>query len=224
MGDLCPILSQLCLDDRGELVLDAAIVDLAARGDEAHFQGAVGGQGQQRGIARRLAGLGHLLFLNDQRDDPHSGQLVALFHGAGVPGGDHHFAQAVHGVEPLAVQREQAVHLCRQLNFALAGVAGVHVVVPAHLAQDPRGLVLMEAGVIFFPDVDMLLAHAQQDRHVLRGNDMAFLEDRAFLDPRDDLGDIVAEHLPNGILRTHQLHKNTLPFARTLACYILYRV
>ena len=82
----------------------------------------------------------------------------------------------------------------------------------------------MEAGVIFFPDVDMLLAHAQQDRHVLRGNDMTFLEDRAFLDPRDDLGDIVAEHLPNGILRTHQLHKNTLPFARTLACYVLYRV
>ena len=30
----------------------------------------------------------------------------------------------------------------------------------------------------------------------------------------------MAEHLPNGILRTHQLHKNTLPFARTLACYI----
>ena len=30
--------------------------------------------------------------------------------------------------------------------------------------------------------------------------------------------------LSNGILRTHQLHKNTLPFARTLACYVLYRV
>ena len=70
----------------------------------------------------------------------------------------------------------------------------MHVGPLAQGAQDFRRVVLVEHVLIFFPDIDVLLAHAEQDGDVLRRDDVALAEYGVLGDAPDDLGDIVAQH------------------------------
>ena len=76
----------------------------------------------------------------------------------------------------------------------------------ADRAQDICCIVLVQHGFIVFPDVNVLLAHAEQHGDILLADDMALAEHRILGHTGDDLGDIVAEHLPDRILHAHQFH------------------
>ena len=125
---------------------------------------------------------------------------------AAGPGRDHHIAQRVHGAQPLHVDQEEAVDIGDQLDLALLRLGGVHVLAHAQIAQDLRRLVLVEHVLVVLPNIDMVLAHAQQHRHVLRPDDVSLAEDRPLFLVLDDLGDVVAEHMPDGFFGLHQLH------------------
>ena len=133
---------------------------------------------------------------------PHS-LLPALTGGAR---GDHHFAQRVDRAQALDIYKQQAVRLGGQLDLALLGRGGAHVLALTDRAQDIRRIVLVQHVFVIFPDVDVLLAHAEQHGDILLADDMALAEYRILGHTGDDLGDIVAEHLPDCILHAHQFH------------------
>ena len=78
--------------------------------------------------------------------------------------------------------------------------------VMAERAQDIRRIVLVQHVFVIFPDVDVLLAHAEQHGDILLADDVPLAEHRVLGHPGDDLGDVVAEHLPDCILYAHQFH------------------
>ena len=104
------------------------------------------------------------------------------------------------------IRQQQAILICHQLDLPLLGGGGMHVGPLAQGAQDFRRVVLVEHVLIFFPDIDVLLAHAEQDGDVLRRDDVALAEYGVLGDAPDDLGDIVAQHLSHGLFRLQQLH------------------
>ena len=144
---------------------------------------------------------------DDQRDDAGAAELVALFdHEAGGAGRDHHVAQGVDGAQALRVNEQQAVAVSDQLDFALFRLGGVHMLAETEVAQDRRRLVLVQHGLVVFPDVQMVLAHAQQHGHILLTDDVALAEDGALFLVLDDLGDVMAQHVPDGFFGFYQLH------------------
>ena len=76
----------------------------------------------------------------------------------------------------------------------------------AEVAQDGSGFIFMEQGVIFFPNIDVVLADRQEDRNIFLGNDMALAEDRAFGDAADDLRNIMAEDMADSVFSFHHFH------------------
>ena len=63
-------------------------------------------------------------------------------------------------------------------------------------AQALSRLVLMEHPLGLFPDIEVVFPHGEQDGHVLLSDNMALTEPGVFGDAGDDLGQIVAEHMP----------------------------
>ena len=89
----------------------------------------------------------------------------------------------------------------------------MHVFADAEVAQDLRRLVLMQQALVVFPDEDVILSHTQQNRDILRRNDMALAKHRPFLFILDDLCDVVTEDMAYGVFGFHQLHGSfSLPF------------
>ena len=198
---------QLGLQNGGEFVLDETLFHLAAGGHDAEFLAFQRQKPQNGRIARQRFGLRHLFLFDDQRNDAGAAQLVAFVHHEPAgPGGDHQLAHGVQRPQPGQVHQKQPVRVGGQLDFALLGLAGPHVFVPADVPQNFRRLVFVEHGVVVLPDVKMLLAHRQQHRDVLRLDDVSLAEHRAFTFAGDDLGDIVAQHLSHGVLSFHQFH------------------
>ena len=76
----------------------------------------------------------------------------------------------------------------------------------ADRAQDIGSVVLVKHILVVFPDVDVFLAHAEQHGDILLADDMSLAEHGVLGDARDDLGDVMAEHLPDRILHAHQFH------------------
>ena len=90
----------------------------------------------------------------------------------------------------------------------------MHVGALAQGAQDLRRVVLMEHVLVVFPDIDVLLTHAEQDGDVLGRDDMALAEHGILGDAPDDLGDVVAQHLSHGLFGFQQLHGVCPHFSR----------
>ena len=206
---------QLALQDGSKFIFDASLEHLAAGGDDAHLLGLHGQHVQDRLCpGSGLHGV-HLLLLDDQRDDAGTGQLLAFFHRqVAVDGGDHHLRGAVDRQQSGTVDLEQAVAVGDQLDLALLRLGAVDVPARSGPIEQRGGFVLMEDAGRLFPDVQVLLADAQQHRDILRLDDVALAEAGAFELARKDLGDIVAEHLPCGVFGTDQFH-NRFPLFLT---------
>ena len=206
-GHFAAVLGQFLLQNGREFVLDAALEHLAARGDDRKRFGVEGQDVQDRLRARRLLHGVHLLLLDDEGDDAGTGDFCALFHGqVAVDGGDHHLGRAVHGQQGGAVDLEQAVAVGHQLDLSLLGLGAVDVFARRRLVQQGRRLVLVEDTGGLLPDIEVLFADAQQHRDILRLNDMSLAETGALELPREDLGHVVAEHLPHGVFGADQFH------------------
>ena len=195
------------MQNRGEFVLDAALEHLTAGGDDGKLL-RTEGQHVQDGV-RPGSGLHgvHLFLLDHQRDDAGAGQLLAFFHGhITVDGGDHHLGRAVHSQQCGAVDLEQAVAVGDQLDLALFRFGAVDVFAGSSFVQQGRCLVLMQDAGALFPDIEVFFADGQQHWDVLGLDDVPLAEARALELARDDLGDIVAEHLPCRVNSADQFH------------------
>ena len=99
----------------------------------------------------------------------------------------------------LQVHNKQPVASGNQLDLTLLRLGCVHIVPLADLPQDICGIIFVEHCLIIFPDVQMILAHAEQHRDILFSDNMPFPKHRIFGYARNNLGDVMAEDLPDGI-------------------------
>ena len=157
--------------------------------------------------ARGLLVPAQLLLLDDERDDPHARQLVALTDGGiALAGGDHHLVLAVHGQQTLRVHPEQPITGGLQLDLALLDLTALHVLRAAQRQQALRRVVLMHHAGGHLIDVQVLLAHAQQHGDVLLRDHMALAEPCVLVRVFDDLGHVVAQHMAHSVLCADELH------------------
>ena len=191
---------ELAEDDGRELVLDEPLGDLVAGGDEADGPELVGQQLQQRRAAADGLRLAQALFVDDERDHAHAGELVARPDGdVRVPRGDHELVDAVHCLQPRGVDTEKPFARGGQLDLALLGRRGGHVRVLAQRAQAFGGLVLVEHARGLLPDEERLLAHAEQNGDIFLRDHMALAEARILRHARDDLRHVMAEHMTDSV-------------------------
>ena len=195
------------LDDRREGILDAPVEDFVPGGHQAVLLRLHRDQAHDGLSARGLLCRFHALLLDHQRDHTGAAELVALLHHeAGGPCRDHHVPQGVHRPQPLKIHKEQAVHVGDQLDLAFLRLSCRHVRVHADIPQDIGRVVFVEHGLVVFPDIDRILAHAQQHRHIFRPDHMAFAKHRVFGHTADNLGNIMTQDLTDSVLGFHQLH------------------
>ncbi len=149
----------------------------------------------------------HLFLLNDERNHAGPCDLIALFYRSiSMPGGDHHFSQAVDGGKPFSVHLQEAVTVRNELDLPLAHTCRMHICPRADFIKDPSGFILVEHIFIFFPYVKMLLAYAEEDRNVLFCNNMALFKSGSLIFSGDDLRHIVTQHMPFRFSCIDQLH------------------
>lgn len=86
----------------------------------------------------------------------------------------------------------------------------MHMFPLADLPQDLCRVVLMELCLVIFPHIQVVLPHAEQYGDIFRLHDVPFAEHRVFHHTGDDLGDIMAEHLPYRVFCANQLHNPSL--------------
>ena len=84
------------------------------------------------------------------------------------------------------------------------------------LVEQGGSFVLVEDAGLFLPDIEVFLADAQQHRNILGLNDVALFEAGPLELTRDDLGDIVAEHLSDCLRCLHKLH--IIPLSNYYLC------
>ena len=151
------------------------------------------------------------LFLgDDERDDAHPRELVARAHRRAAPAcGDHHLVLTVHGDEPLGIDQKHAVAGGLQLDLTLLDLAAEHILLPAEGEQTLRRVVFMHHVGRHLPDVEVLLAHAQQHGDVLLRHDVALAETRVLILVLDDLRHVVAEDMTHRVLGSNELHFST---------------
>ena len=198
---------QLAPHHGGEAVLDEALFHLAAGGDDGGGLLDVGEESQEGLVPGGLLGLLEFLLRDDQGDDPHPGQLIAFMDGGiAMAGGDHDLLLGVHGDKAGGIHQEEAVDGGGELDLALLGLAAVHVFIDGESAEALRGVVLVEHAGGHLPDVEVLLAHAEQHGNVLLRHDVALAEARVLILVLDDLRHVVAEHMAHRVLGFDKSH------------------
>ena len=207
-----PVFSQLAFDDRRKRIFNAAVKDFITRRDDAGLFLTEGMDVQERCWTGRFLSRCHLILLYDQGNDARTGQFIALTdREAAMAGGNHHFSQRIDGFQPVAPDGQDAVAIGDEFDFPFFRLTAMHIRPQADIAQDGRGFIFMEQGIVLFPDVDVVLADRQQDRDIFLSNHMALAEDRAFGDAADDLGNIVTEDMTDSLFGFHHFH-NYLSF------------
>ena len=200
---------QLALHHRGECVLDQPLGHLAAGCDNPSGLYPPGQQLQQRPPLRQRLGPAQRLIRDDQGDHPGAAQLVPTADSrVAVAGCDHHVPQQVDGVQPPGIHPEQSIHGCGQLQLALLDLAAGHALVFTQGAQPCRTLVLMDHSGDHLPDIQVLLAHGEQDRDVFLAHYMALAEPGVLGYAGDNLGHVVAQHMAHRLLCPYQLHRS----------------
>ena len=139
----------------------------------------------------------------------------------GVAGGDHDLILAVEGGQPLHIHLEETVHVGDELDFALLHGGGVHMLVLAQGLEPQGGLVLVEHAGLFFPHIEVLLAHTQQHWDILLSDHMALAEPGVLGNAPDDLRQVVAEHMAYRVAGIDQFH---VMFLQTKKRYRLFTV
>ena len=205
-------LRHLCLNDRRKGILDAPVENFVSGRDQTVLFRLYREQPHDGTFTCRLLCRFHALLFDHQGDHAGAAELVTLLHHeAGRPCRDHHIAQGVHRPQTLQIDKEQAVRVGDQLDLAFLRLRGRHVFIHADVPQDIGCVVLVEHGLVVFPDIDRVFADAQQYRHILRLNHMALAEYSVLGHTADNLRDIMAQDLTDGVLGFHQLHGVILP-------------
>ena len=198
---------QLLFQNGREGVLNAAAGDLAAGRDNGSGFQPVGQQLKDRLACGDAVGGVELFLFDNERNDARAAELVSGVDGSvGMPRGDHQLVDHVDGVELFHVHAEQAVALGAQLDLALLDLTARHMLIFADGAQALGGVVFMEHSRLHLPDVEMLLAHREQHRNVLFGDDVSLAELRALEFTGHDARQVVAEHMADGVFRFNQFH------------------
>ena len=123
-----------------------------------------------------------------------------------MDGGDHHLRGAVDRQQGSAVYFKQAVAVGDQLDLALFRLGAVDVFAGSGFVQQGGRFVLVQNTGALFPDIKIFFADGQQHRDILGLHDVPLAEACPFELARDDLSDIMAEHLPCRINSTDQFH------------------
>ena len=148
-----------------------------------------------------------LFFLDDEWDDAHARELVALAHGgAALARGDHHLVLAIHGDKARGIDQKHAVTGGLELDLALFHAAADHILLPAEGQKPLRRVVFVHHAGRHLPDVEVLLAHAEQHGDVLFRHDVALAEARVLILILDDLRHVVAEHMAHRVLGFDKSH------------------
>ena len=148
------------------------------------------------------------LFLgDDERDDAHARELVALAYShAALARGDHHLVLAIHGDKARGIDQKHAVTGGLELDLALFHAAADHVFLPAEGQKPLRRVVFVHHAGRHFPDIEVLLTHAEQHGDVLFRHDVALAEARVLILVLDDLRHVVAEHMAHRVLGFDKSH------------------
>ena len=115
-------------------------------------------------------------------------------------GGDHHVLPGVDSDEPLAVHPEQAVAGGSQLDLALLRLTADHVLLTTQGQQPLRRIVFVDHARSHLPDIQVLLAHAQENGNIVLCDDVALAEPGVLILVLDDLAHIMAQHVAHGLL------------------------
>ena len=207
VGDGDAVGSQLLLHHRGKAVLNKSLGHLAACGNHPAGVYFPGSQREDRGISCPLLHPAQPFLFNDQRDNPGARQLIpTVYRGIGVASGDDDGIIVVDGLQSGYIHLEQAVTVGQQLDFPLLHRSGGHVLVAAQPAQTLRRFVFMEHSLLLLPHVEVLFAHGQQHRDVLRGDDVALAEPGILGDAGDDLGQVMAQHMAHCLTSFNEFH------------------
>ena len=122
---------------------------------------------------------------------------------------DHDLIETVHSLQPLDVHAKEPVEFRGQLDLALLGGAGAHTVALAQRAQALRRLVFVEHALGLLPDIQRLLAHAQEHRDVLCSYNVALAEAGVLRHAGDDLRHVMTQHMADGIDGFDQFHSKS---------------
>ena len=122
---------------------------------------------------------------------------------------DHELLHAVYALQALHVHGKQPVDVRDELDLALLGRRGVHVLALTHCAQAICRLVLVEHTGRLFPDEQRLLSHAQEHGNVLLRHDMPLAEARVLCHAADDLRHIMTQHMPHSLFGSDFFHNDT---------------
>ncbi|MPM22493.1 hypothetical protein SDC9_68948 [bioreactor metagenome] len=203
-------LPDFLLDHRGERVRDTAMEHLVAGCDYSDVFDHIGQNLQQRFRPCQPGGLFHLGFLDDQRDDAGAAQFVPCPDlGVAMPDGDHHFAQTVDQANPLFIRLQKTVHLREGVYFAFLNRRGADMLGSEHVPQNFRRFVLMEDAGTLFPDIQGILAQRQQNGDILLRHNVPLAEAGVLRLPADDLGNIMAEHMPHRVFGRNEFQSLT---------------
>ena len=204
----------LRLHHRRKGILDPSVVHLVARRHDPYLFMLVWHESEQRLLSHELLHSFHLLLLDDQRDDPHPGHMLVLFHRIViVERSDHHLAIGIDLPETRDIDLQKPVAVGDQLDLSFLDIlVPAKMLVFAEIVQHHRRIILMHHRFIDLPDVDMVLSDRKQHRYILLRDDMSLPEHRSFLYAPDDLCDVMTEHLAHRIFCFHQLHTSSPVF------------
>ena len=157
---LYPVGFELFNDHGREGVVYDALFDLAAGGHDAGGLLYKRVQRHERFVPCGFLRLTELLILNDERDDPHPGKLVAPAHGsAALARGDHYILLGIDGKKSAAFHGEKPVAGGRKLYLALLDLTAQQVLVRAQGIKPLRRVVFMNHAGRHLIYIQVLLAH-----------------------------------------------------------------
>ena len=105
--------------------------------------------------------------------------------------------------------RNRPSQAARQLDLALFRLTADHVLLTAQGQQPLRRVIFVDHARSHLPDIQVLLAHAQQHGNIVLCDDVALAEPGVLILILDDLSHIVAQHVAHGLLCSDQLHFST---------------
>ena len=199
--------AQFAVNDGRKGVLDASVKDLRARRHNADLHLSIGKNAQQRLGTCRITHLFHSALVNDERNHAHPCELRPRLYGIVLRDRrDHHIRDVVHRIECILAHLEHAVHRRCQFDLAFLRLARRHVFTLTEITQNRCRIVLVQHILVILPDVNMLLANAQQHLNILSADHIALAESRSLALPSHDLRNVVAEHHPYCVLNANLPH------------------
>ena len=147
-------------------------------------------------------------FVNHERHDARSGHVLPLLHEPhAVQGGQGNLADAVDGGQGGHIHFQNAATVGGKIDAPLLGFAQAQMRAAHRSGNAGGGIVLVHQSGGGFKDIEMFLAHIQQNGNVLLAHHMSLAKDRPLALPRHNAGNIVTEHRSHGLAHVNDLHR-----------------